>query len=420
MRKQRWLPIVLVVCALTGVVANFLLSYERHFRDITREMKHEAGALSAMTHAFCGEAQSFINCERVEASRHSRFLSIPQTSWGMMYFLGMFFFSIPLFVVQSGGHKGYRNILFLLFLFGSLYSLYMFAVSIFAIRALCPLCMVTYAANWISLGILALNMIHNKENPFNIKDALCKLRAAMPLQRKVVLAAYLCVTLCISIPAGLFLDYFILRLKANFIEERRNAIINTIAAEFYTQNALDVRPSFVCAIGNPAAPVMIVEFSDFLCPHCKKASEFIKSAASEFGDMVRVVFMNVPLESTCNSQVKKDVHPGACLLAKGAICAARQSAFAVYMEHAFNLHPKNAGIKEMHQLAVFSGIDISAYENCIASSETEEELRKQLGEAHRLGIHSTPTIFINGKQLTKWGDAEIIKRAIRKVLESTR
>lgn len=417
MHKKRIFPIILIVCALAGIAASFLLAYERHFRDIARELKHEAGAMSSMTHSLCGEAQSFVNCEKVDSAPQSRFLSLPQTSWGMMYFLALFIFIVPLLFLGEEARKAYGRLLFWPLLFGSLYSLYMFAVSLIAIRALCPLCMVTYAANWISLGIITKEAAHNKENPLKIMDVAKSLRAAMTLQGKVALAASFCIALCVAIPTGLFLDFFVLRMKANFIEQRRSAIIDKIIAEFYAQSALEVRPSFACAIGNPAAPVIIMEFSDFLCPHCKKASEFIKQAASEFGDKVRVVFMNVPLESQCNRQVKKDVHPGACMLAKGAICAARQSAFAAYMEHAFNLHPKNAGREEMRQLAVISGLEIAAFESCLASGETEQELKKQIDEAHRLNIHSTPTIIINGKILKSWGDTEIIRKAVRKALE---
>lgn len=417
MQRKRLLSIIIFGCALAGVAANFLLSYERHFRDIAREINREAGVVSSVTRSLCGDAQSFVNCERVDRSPHARFLSIPQTSWGMMYFLAMLFFIIPLFFLYGGAQRAYLAILFWPLLFGSLYSLYMCAVSFFAIRALCPLCMVSYAANWISLGVLIVDFVKSKENPINIKDELRNLRAVPSLQWKVVLAAYLCIALCAAIPAGLFLDFFVLRLKANVIEKRRSTIIDAIVAEFSAQNAVELQPSFVCAIGNPSAPVVIVEFSDLLCPHCKKAYEFIKQATAEFGDRVRVVFMNVPLESKCNSQVKKDVHPGACLLAKGAICAARQSAFATYMEHAFNLHPKNTGIEQMRQLAVISGLHISTFESCLASSDTENELKKQIDEAHRLNIHSTPTIIINGKILKSWGDTEIIKKAIRMVLE---
>lgn len=415
MLNKRVLPIILIICALTGVASSFLLVYERHFRNINREIKHNAVTLLSLTRALCGEKHSFISCDRVDASSHSRFLSVPQTSWGMMYFLLLFFSTIPFFFLRENPKKDYVKLIFWFLIFGSLYSIYMFAVSLIAIRALCPLCMVTYVANWVSLGVVVLEIVRNRENPFKLIDSAKNLLAAIMLKRKTALTV-LCVVICSSVAAGFFLDQFILRLKSNFVEKSRNAIIDKIVAEFYAQSAMDVRPSFVCAIGNPAARVTIVEFSDFLCPHCKKASEFIKQAASEFGDKVRVVFMNVPLESQCNSQVKKDLHPGACMLAKGSICAARQSAFQTYMDHAFNLHPRNAGREEMLQLAVISGLEIAEFERCLTSAETEYELKKQIDEAHRLNIHSTPTIFINGKILKNWGDVEIIKKAIGKIL----
>lgn len=418
MKNIKLLAVILLFCALAGIFASFLLAHERHFRDIARELKSDAGIIS-MTHAACGRASSFISCERVDSAPQSRLLSLPQTSWGMMYFLVILGFIVPVFVIGHPTRNAYIVFLFWIVVFGACYSLYMFAVSIIAIRALCPLCLVTYFATWIAVSFIAFYLWREKENPAKILHALRELRGAISLQRKVVLAAFLGLVLCAALPAGLFLDYYVIRLKEHFIAEKRNAVFDAIVEEFSRQSSIHINPSQACAMGNPAAPVTIVEFSDFLCPHCKKASEFIKTAASEFGDKVRVIFMNLPLESGCNSDVKKDVHVGSCLLAKGAICAARQSAFVAYMDHTFSIRPKNAGKEEMRQLAVFSGIDISAFESCIASYETELELQKQISEAHRLDIHSTPTIFINGKQLKSWGDVEIIKRAIKKALEAT-
>ncbi len=59
---------------------------------------------------------------------------------------------------------------------------------------------------------------------------------------------------------SLFLDFLALQLKVNFIEERRHAIIDKIVEEYYAQNTMEVRVSFVCAIGNPMESVTIEIF----------------------------------------------------------------------------------------------------------------------------------------------------------------
>ncbi|MCX7677976.1 MAG: thioredoxin domain-containing protein [Spirochaetes bacterium] len=418
MKSQRWCAVLLLLCALIGTGATFLIAYERHFREIIWELKYQENFVLSMASALCGKRDSYVSCERVDKSTYSHFLSIPQTSWGMMYFTLLLCGIIPLFVFRNSLYNDYIRVLFWMLLIGTAYSLYMFAVSIIFIRALCPLCVVTYCANLTSLGLVVSYLCRWKLNPFSLREAVREFGEKISLQSLRALVAFSALSIGAAILVGLFLDYCVIKLKENVIEERRNAIIDKIIDEFLAEKVHDVQPSFVCSFGKAGAPILIVEFSDFLCGHCKKASEIITKIAQEFGDSVHVVFMNFPLDSTCNRGVNKNVHPGACLLAKGAICASKQNEFPVYLEHAFNLAPKNTDVMHMRQLAVLSALDVPLFESCLVAHETEIELQKQIAEAQRLNVHATPTIFINGRHLKKWGSVEIVRKAIRKVLEN--
>lgn len=171
-----------------------------------------------------------------------------------------------------------------------------------------------------------------------------------------------------------------------------------------------------CTAGNIGAKVTIVEFSDFLCPYCKTASELLKTVMNGFDGKVKLVFVNYPLDKKCNSYVKAKMHQGACSLAKGAICASRQNRFGEYMEAAFALDVKNAGMPEMRRLAILSHLELPVFMDCLELPETGVELNNQMEALHKLNINSVPVIFINGKQLSNWSDKDAMVRMIENEL----
>ncbi len=294
----------------------------------------------------------------------------------------------------------------------------MFLVSLIKVRALCPLCLITYLANWGSLGIVAVIIKKNKINLLSPGQVFLDIREGLSPKAQTVLIGALALALGLSAGAGLNLEKYLDGVRERHFEEKRDMIIGKIVDEFTAQAPLELRPVPLCMVGNPSAPLTIVEFSDFLCGHCAKASELVKNAAAGFGDRVRIIFMNMPLEKTCNSDVKSDMHKGACLLARGALCAARQGKFPAYLDNAFALRAHDPGAEAMRRLAVVSGLDIGNFEECLSSKRTREELAAQLAEAHRLKISSTPAIFINGKRLSIWRDPKLISRAIERELKA--
>lgn len=168
----------------------------------------------------------------------------------------------------------------------------------------------------------------------------------------------------------------------------------------------------ISVIGNLYAPVTIVEFSDFLCPYCKTASELLKKVLSGFEGKVRLVFVNYPLDIQCNRHIKTRMHEGACLLARGAVCASRQNRFSDYQEAAFAMDLKNPGTPEMRLLGIHSRLDLPVFMDCLTRPETSGELNKQIEAAHTQEITSIPAIFINGKRVREWKDQALLTRLV--------
>jgi protein-disulfide isomerase len=143
------------------------------------------------------------------------------------------------------------------------------------------------------------------------------------------------------------------------------------------------------SIGNAKAPVTIVEFSDFQCPFCLRAAPTLKRLREVYGDKVRVVWKDFPLTQ---------IHPQAFKAAEAGHCAAEQGKFWEYHDKLFGnqqaLQPDS-----LKQYAKDAGMDTGTFDTCLDSSKYAERVRDNVSAGARLGVSSTPTIFVNGRML---------------------
>ncbi len=161
--------------------------------------------------------------------------------------------------------------------------------------------------------------------------------------------------------------------------------------------ALDISSPLVKGPKN--APIHVVEFSDFLCPFCRSLAGGFNGFLPQAAGRVAIHFKNFPLDASCNASIKSTLHPGACELAKGAVCAAAQGRFPEYHDRVFQTEfrrqPTSANLPE---LAPALGLDASAFSACLASPATLERVKADIAEAVKAGVQATPTIFINGRR----------------------
>ena len=177
------------------------------------------------------------------------------------------------------------------------------------------------------------------------------------------------------------------------------------AAKDYAEakvEVLDLKDT--AATGATGAPVQVVEFSDFLCPFCRNLAGGLHAFLPQSGDRIQVFFKNYPLDQTCNPKLQRTVHPGACNLALGAFCAQDQGKFWAYHDRAFAGAGENPKPEDVVRLAGEAGLDGVALGTCLAAPRTKERLTTQIDEARRLGVQSTPTLYINGKKLPRIND----------------
>lgn len=145
--------------------------------------------------------------------------------------------------------------------------------------------------------------------------------------------------------------------------------------------------------GPADAPVIIVEFSDLQCPHCKEAQPTIDKLMAEEKN-ARLVFQNFPLQS----------HDWAAKAAAYADCIGRNSndAFWKFMQSVYDAQSdiltSNADEK-LTALADKSGMKGSDIAACAAKPETASRVEHSVALGKSVDVTGTPTLFINGRRV---------------------
>jgi protein-disulfide isomerase len=148
------------------------------------------------------------------------------------------------------------------------------------------------------------------------------------------------------------------------------------------------------SLGDPNAPVTLVEFSDFECPVCRSLHDVLRGMLPNY-PQVRVVFKDFPIES---------LHPWARTAALAGHCAYEQDpkAFwkmydAIYDQQEL-ISAANAWTK-MTDFAEQAGLNAEAFRTCMASPEAGAALEASKANGQQLEVNSTPTVFVNGRRL---------------------
>jgi protein-disulfide isomerase len=178
-------------------------------------------------------------------------------------------------------------------------------------------------------------------------------------------------------------------------EDGKHAVVGDIipfGKHPFEETRLDLQKKVTGPARGPAdAPVMIVEFSDLQCPHCKEANPTIEKLLTE-NQNVRFVFQNFPLPS----------HNWAQKAAAYNDCVARASNDVVWKfissvyEAQADITVENADQKltELADKTGVKGADIAA---CAAKPETQTRVEASINLGKSLDVNSTPTLFVNGR-----------------------
>jgi len=139
-------------------------------------------------------------------------------------------------------------------------------------------------------------------------------------------------------------------------------------------------------LGKADAKVTIVEFSDFQCPYCQRMATTLDDILKQYPNDVKIYFKNRPLNS---------IHQFAQGASEAAEAAREQGKFWDMYEVIF----KNRNALDTASLEKYAqqvGLDMNKYKKGMESGAFKALVGKDSEEAEKLGINSTPTVFING------------------------
>jgi protein-disulfide isomerase len=151
----------------------------------------------------------------------------------------------------------------------------------------------------------------------------------------------------------------------------------------------------VPARGPVGAPATIAVFSDFQCPFCAGIAKTLDSLAEAEGDRLRIVYHYFPLP----------MHHWARQAAIAGACAATQNNASFWnfhnyvFAHQHELSPENFAIRASDWELGVADLDAKRFEWCLSQGGSSGRIEQDIALGEELGVHSTPTLFLNGEPI---------------------
>lgn len=158
--------------------------------------------------------------------------------------------------------------------------------------------------------------------------------------------------------------------------------------------------------GRDGAPVTLVEFGDFECPHCAAAYPVVEAARARLGDVLRFAYRHFPLA---------EVHPHAIRAAEAAEAAGAQGKFWE-MHRLLFLNQHALDDADLLGYAGMLGLDVARFEDELATHAHAPRVRRDYASGVSSGVQGTPTFFVNGVRYEgPWSDPGLFIAALELV-----
>jgi protein-disulfide isomerase/uncharacterized membrane protein len=381
--------------AVSGVVVCFIIE------GIHDQLQSDVTYVS-----FCN-VNSQINCDVVLTSPYAYLGGATVSLLGLLfYFVAAGAIVAAVVPDRARQRETAAQVVFGMSILGLLFSVYMAVVSFFVLQTVCLMCSALYLAS-IGLFASALRLRSRSAGPAARSKAALQERARR--DRRMLLGGIgggvcLVVIGVISVFAGA--EGPGPQLTAQEIQAQKPELYRW----YQERPRVDV-PSDGHALGDPDASVVLVGFSDFECPHCARLDETLRELVRAQLPGLKVVFRHFPLSSECNASAKVNFHKDACSAAMASECAAEQDRFWPY-QHALFAHQGALGRPQLLEYARTAGLDLAAFDSCLGSERARERVRQDTELGARLGVQSTPTIFLNGRRIEGAPKGEVLLDAI--------
>jgi protein-disulfide isomerase len=146
--------------------------------------------------------------------------------------------------------------------------------------------------------------------------------------------------------------------------------------------------------GSNSKDLMLVEFADLECPHCKEAAATMDHLATDFPN-ARIVFQNFPLTN---------VHPAAEKAAEYGVCVAQQKGNAAFFQYVQAVYDAQSALvtnadETLNNAATKAGANASAIGTCAAAAPAKAAVASSVKLGQEVGVDQTPLLFVNGRPI---------------------
>lgn len=346
---------IFIIINLAIIGASAYLT--KHYFDIRFPTQGLEGAKS-----LC-DLSGFFNCDAATFSSVSNIFGVPIAFFGLAIGTSGLIGSI----FPSKEFEETNLSLLLINIFG---CIALFLYSLIKLGSLCPFCTLYYVLTAINLFIL---LKYRTEKLFKPNLKILSLLAIPTI-----------------IGSGLMIY------NGNDLEKKQLALSASVIDQFYKLPNLGVpqldSPFKIISSSEKFtdAPIQVSVFSDFQCPFCQILSKQIGQLARHFKGKININYYFYPLDQACNPHVKHEMHQFACRAAYVAACS---KDFAATHDEIFE-HQEELSDKWLADLFKKQNT-----ESCVNDPKTKEIVQKMIVEGDRLGVESTPTMFINGVKI---------------------
>ncbi len=391
-RKAFWIGIA----STLGAIATHTYLASTHF-----QVKFGAGG----DHSICQIGTAF-DCSAVAASTYSEFLGVPMAIWGLVANIIALLFAFGYYFSDENSRGSARKNMLIPAGFIALTSVVMGTISAVMVGKLCLFCMVAYLLSFISFAGYYLASKGDK-------------KSASPLSKDRFTLAPLIICAIIALVAGHIINY---GWKKAYGAQNMDQIVRSSVNEWAQATPMALVPVAPIAKGasEADAKMTIIEFADFLCPHCKSAGPTLQAFVNSHKD-VRLVYQSWPLDGECNSKIS--VSTGLrCGLARLSYCAGKIStekgwaAIDWIFERQQGFQDDRSMLEATVKLAA-SELAMNPDEAlaCVNSDGAKDAVRQQAELGHKIDMEGTPTIVVNGKKLPAGQLLPVLQEAYRRL-----
>ena len=176
------------------------------------------------------------------------------------------------------------------------------------------------------------------------------------------------------------------------------------------KEVVEIIPSKDIFVGNPNAPVTLMEFGEYENEDCAKANEVVKKLMEEFGDNMKFNFRHFPLTKVHQRSMK----------AGEASLAAGQDGKFWEMHNLLFQNRRQLGTTSLKLYSKEAGVNNKSFLNQLVDSTYGWQVMTDLAEGINKGIKKIPAFYINGEFFTGKPSFEEMKKAISAALKKTK